>query len=210
MKIAIVGASGVVGECVVRELHQRGHTLTGISTHPEAIPDLDRVTRSYGDANEATALVDQIKGHDVVVTSVQFTKTDPETLISAVKSSGTQRYFVVGGSGTLLVPGTNTRIMDSEMFPAAFARPAAAAARFFDLLLKETELNWTYLSPPPGFGPGERTGKFRLGRDELLVDDNGKSVVSYADYAIALADEIERSSIRATTFHRVLLTVACV
>lgn len=191
MKIAVVGASGEVGKCVMRELHQRGHSITGISTHPESIPDLDRVTRVYGNANDAETLAAQIKAHDVVVTSIQYVKTDPKTLISAVKSSGVRRYIVVGGSGTLLVPGTTTRIMDSTTFPADFAKPAAAAAQFFDRLLEETELNWTYLSPPPGFGPGERTGVFRLGRDELLVDDNGKSVVSYADYAIALVDEIE-------------------
>jgi uncharacterized protein len=191
MKVAIIGATGNVGTCVVRELSERVHQITAISTHPELVPDSPGVIAVRGDANDADSLVKLIAGHDVVVSSIQFSKTDPDTLIEAVKSSAAPRYVVVGGSGTLLAPGTTTRIMHTPSFPAAFAKSAAAAARFFDRLQQETELNWTFLSPPPGFGPGERTGTFRLGRDELLSDADGKSVVSYDDYAIAFVDEIE-------------------
>jgi putative NADH-flavin reductase len=192
VKIAIIGASGPVGKCVVQELHNRGHVITGISTHPDLVPALPDVAAVYGDANDPATVSTLIRSHDVVVTSVQFLKTDPDILIPAVRSSGVPRYVVVGGSGTLLAPGTETRIMHTATFPANFAAPAEAAARFFDRLRKEPELDWTYLSPPPGFGPGERTGTFRIGRDEMLVDQDGKSAISYADYAIALADEIER------------------
>jgi putative NADH-flavin reductase len=191
MKIAFVGATGAVGTVVVRELSERGHEISAITVHPDAVVALPGVTPLFGDANDGAALADVISGHDVVVTSIQYRKTDPDTIIDAVKASGVPRYVVAGGSGTLLVPGTDTRIMHTESFPPAFAQSAAAAARFFDRLRTETELNWTFLSPPPGFGPGRRTGTFRLGHDELLSDADGKSVISYDDYAIAMADEIE-------------------
>jgi putative NADH-flavin reductase len=192
MRIAYVGATGAVGKVVVKELSRRGLEVTAITTHPEEVDELPHVTAQAGDANDGPALAALLKGHDVVVTSIQFAKTDPDVLIEAVKASGVPRYVVAGGSGTLLAPGTNTRLMDTRTFPANFAAPAAAAARFFDRLQRETELNWTYLSPPPGFAPGPATGHFRLGLDEVLVGPDGTASISYGDYAIALADEIER------------------
>jgi putative NADH-flavin reductase len=201
LKIAIVGATGNVGPCVVRELVGRGHQVTAITTHPEDVEPHPAVTVLAGDANDPDTLIPQITGHDVVITSIQFRKTDPDTLIEAVKASGAPRYVVAGGSGTLHVPGTTTRIMDTPAFPAAFAQSAAAAARFFDRLRQETELNWTFLSPPPGFGPGERTGTFRLSGDELLSDADGKSVISFADFAIAMVDEIEDPKHPRARFH---------
>jgi len=191
MRIAYVGASGAVGAYVVAELARRGHEVTAISTHPDAVPELPGVTAQFGDANDGPALTALLKGHDVVVTSIQFAKTDPETIIGAVKASGVGRYVVAGGSGTLHAPGTTTRLMDTPTFPANFAAPAAAAARFFDRLLLETELDWAYLSPPPGFTPGPATGTFRLGLDEVLVGPDGTAGISYGDYAVAMVDEIE-------------------
>ena len=192
MRIAYVGATGAVGKVVVPELSRRGLEVTAITTHPEQVEDLPHVTARAGDANDGPALAGLLKGHDVVVTSIQFAKTDPDVLIEEVKASGVPRYVVAGGSGTLLAQGTNTRLMDTPTFPANFAAPAAAAARFFDRLQRETELTWTYLSPPPGFAPGPATGRFRLGLDEVLVAPDGTASISYGDYAIALADEIER------------------
>ena len=200
MRIAYVGASGAVGTYVVAELSRRGHDVTAITTHPDAVADLPGVTAQLGDANDGPALTTLLKGHDVVVTSIQFAKTDPATLIEAVKASGVGRYVVAGGSGTLYAPGTTTRLMDTPTFPANFALPAAAAARFFDRLLLETELDWAYLSPPPAFAPGPATGTFRLGLDEVLVGVDGTASVSYGDYAIAMADEIEQPKHHARRF----------
>ncbi|TGD85906.1 hypothetical protein BayCH28_19645 [Mycolicibacterium sp. CH28] len=83
----------------------------------------------------------------------------------------------------------------SANLPADFAPPAVAAARFFERLSQETELNWTFLSPPPGIGPGERTGVFRVGRDELLARPYGPPAISYDDYAIAIVDELENPTL---------------
>lgn len=192
MRIAYVGATGAVGKVVVRELSRRSMEISAITTHPDDVEDLPRVTALAGDANDGPALTSLLTGHDVVVTSIQFAKIDPDVVIDAVKASGVPRYVVAGGSGTLLAPGTDTRLMDMADFPASFAGPAAVAARFFDRLRAETELDWTYLSPPPGFGPGPPTGSFRLGLDEVLRAPDGTASISYGDYAIAMADEIER------------------
>ena len=123
MRIAYVGATGAVGKVVVPELSRRGLEVTAITTHPEQVEDLPHVTARAGDANDGPALAGLLKGHDVVVTSIQFAKTDPDVLIEAVKASGVPRYVVAGGSGTLLAPGTNTRLMDTPTFPANFAAP---------------------------------------------------------------------------------------
>lgn len=191
MFVALVGATGNVGRPLTRELVSRGHTVTAITTHPEQVVDLPGVTAVHGDANDRETLPQLISGHDVVISAIQFRKTDHDALIESVKASGVPRYFVPGGSGTLLAPGTTTRIMDTPEFPAAFAPSAAAAAQFFERIQRETELDWTFLSPPPGIGPGERTGVFRVGRDELLTRPDGPAAISFDDYAIAIVDELE-------------------
>lgn len=193
MKVAVIGATGRVGPCITRELSVRGHQVTAISKHPKEIEQLPHVSPVLGDANNIETLVPLIKSHDVVVSSIQFSKIDPDVLIGAVKQSGVPRYVVVGGSGTLLMPGTTTRIMDTEKFPTEFANYAASAARFFEHLRREPGLNWTFLSPPPGIGTGERTGEFRLGLDEVLMDGDAFTTVSFEDYAIAFVDEVEQN-----------------
>lgn len=198
MKIAHIGASGPVGQRVVSELAGRGHEITGISTHPEDIPRLSGVTSVFGNIDEPEAMTNLLRGHDVVISSVQFRKYDHEKLIRAVKDSGVPRYFVSGGSGTLLVPGTTTRLMDHPSFPEAAIPYAEAASRFFARLKADTDLDWTYVSPPPppGFSPGEKRGAYRVGTDEVLVGEDGKSAISYEDYAVAVADEIENRAHR--------------
>jgi putative NADH-flavin reductase len=191
MKIAYIGASGEVGKRVVPELAARGHEVTGISTHPDQIPARDGVTAKAGNIDDPAAMTTLLKGHDVVVSSVQFKKYDHGNLLKAVHASGVPRYFVCGGSGTLFAPGTTTRLMDLPTFPAAALDSARNAAKFFEAV-QQSGLDWTYVSPPPppGFAPGVRTGKYRTGKDELLVPSGGPPALSYEDYAIAVADEI--------------------
>ena len=192
MKIAYIGASGAVGQRAVAELASRGHQVTAISTHPEQVPAVPGVTSVAGNIDDTDTLVPLLKGHDVVISSVQFKKYDHEKLIAAVKASGAPRYFICGGSGTLHAPGTTTRIRELPDFPAAALESSSYAAKYFDRIQQEKDLDWTYLSPPPppGFAPGVRTGKYRLGKDEMLIGPDGKPGISYEDYAIAIADEI--------------------
>ncbi|RYE85351.1 MAG: NAD(P)-dependent oxidoreductase [Hyphomicrobiales bacterium] len=190
MKIALIGASGNAGARILQELSDRGHAVTAIARHPEKIAALPGVTAVAGDANDGPGLARLIAGHDAVVSSVHFLVTDSDILISAVKQSGVPRYLVVGGAGSLEVaPGQ--RLIDQPGFPEAYKAEAAKGAAFLDALKAEPELDWTYLSPAAMFVPGVRTGTFRLGTDTLLSTAEGSSI-SFEDYAIALADEIEK------------------
>jgi len=187
--IAVIGASGNVGTRLVKELSDRGHTVTGIARHPENIADLPGVTAAKGDFAAPEALADLVKGHDAVISTLRFADVTPESLIDVVRKSGVRRYLVVGGAGSLEVaPGA--RLIDSPDFPEAYKAEAWAGAVFLDVLRGADDLEWTFLSPSAMFGPGERTGTFRLGTDTLLANEEGSSI-SYEDFAIAMVDEIE-------------------
>jgi uncharacterized protein len=191
MKIAVVGASGNAGSRIVAELAQRGHAITAIARHPEKIAPRAGVTPTRGDVTDQGSLTGLLAGHDAAVSSVHFLDFDPVKLIGAVKDSKVGRYLVVGGAGSLEVaPGV--RLVTTPGFPVAYKAEAEKGAAFLDLLAGEKQLNWTFLSPQALFTAGERTGKFRLGTDQLLTAADGKSWISFEDFAVALADEIER------------------
>jgi uncharacterized protein len=190
MKIALIGATGNAGSRILAELSRRGHAITAVARHPEKVPALTGVTSLKADANDVAGLAAVLKGHDVVISSVHFTASDPRKLVEAVHASGVSRYLVVGGAGSLEVaPGV--KLIDTPEFPAIYKAEAAAGGVFLDLLRNETGLDWTFLSPSALFVPGERSGKFRLGGDQLLSNEKG-SRISFEDYAIALVDEIEK------------------
>lgn len=189
-KIALIGASGNAGSRILKELSDRGHQVTAIARNPEKIASLPNVVAKKGDVFDQAGLSGLLKGHDAVISSVHFTASDPATLIEAVRASGVRRYLVVGGAGSLeIAPGK--RVVDLPDFPAAYKAEATKGAEFLDRLKQEKQLDWTFLSPSAEFVPGERTGKFRIGRDNLLSNDEG-SRISFEDYAIALVDEIEK------------------
>jgi uncharacterized protein len=190
MKVAVIGASGQAGSRIVAELARRGHTVTAIARNPEKIAALAGVTARQGDAFDPAATARLLAGHDVAVSSIHFMASDPEKLIGAVKAAAVDRYLVVGGAGSLEVaPGV--RLVATPAFPAQYKAEAEKGAAFLDRLRQETELNWTFLSPSALFVAGMRTGKFRLGTDQLLTAADGKSWISFEDFAVALADEIE-------------------
>ena len=191
MKIAVTGASGRAGSAITAELARRGHSVTAIARNPERIAKLAHVTALAGDANDRAALAKLWAGHDAAVSSIHFTASDVEALIGAARDSAVPRYLVVGGAGSLEVaPGV--RLVTTPGFPAQYKAEAEKGAAFLDRLQCEKELNWTFLSPSALFEPGSRTGQFRLGDDQLLVDSAGKSSISFEDFAVAMADEIER------------------
>jgi putative NADH-flavin reductase len=190
MKVAVIGASGRGGSRIVDELARRGHQVTAIARNPEKIRAQANVTAVAGDLFDA-AFAKLLAGHDAVVSAVHLSASDPRKLIEAVRASGAKRYLVMGGAGSLEVaPGV--RLIDTPEFPAMYKDEAAKGAAFLDLLRGETTLDWTFLSPPALIDAGARTGKFRVGKDQLLVDAEGKSHISFEVFAIALVDEIER------------------
>jgi len=191
MKIAVIGASGNAGSRITAELARRGHAVTAIARNPEKIAAQANVTATKGDVMDQAGLAGLIAGHDAAISSVHFLASDPAKLIGAAKESKVGRYLVVGGAGSLEVaPGV--RLVTTPGFPVAYKAEAEKGAAFLDLLRAEKELNWTFLSPSALFTAGERTGKFRLGTDQLLTASDGKSSISFEDFAVALADEIER------------------
>jgi putative NADH-flavin reductase len=191
MKIAVIGASGNAGSRITAELARRGHNVTAIARNPEKIAREANVTPTEGDVMDQAGLARLVTGHDAAISSVHFLASDPVKLIGAAKESKVGRYLVVGGAGSLEVaPGV--RLVTTSGFPVAYKAEAEAGGAFLDLLRAEKELNWTFLSPSALFVAGERTGKFRLGTDQLLTAADGKSSISFEDFAVALADEIER------------------
>jgi uncharacterized protein len=188
--VALIGASGRAGSAILKELSDRGHKVTAIARNPEKIATLPNVTAKQGDVFDKNGLIALLKGHDAVISAVHFSASDAKTLIEAARASGAKRYLVVGGAGSLeIAPGK--RLVDQPDFPAGYKPEALKGAEFLGLLKGETQLDWTFLSPSALFVPGERTGKFRLGKDALLSNDKGSSI-SFADYAIAMLDEIEK------------------
>jgi putative NADH-flavin reductase len=191
MKIAVIGASGNAGSRISAELASRGHSVTAIARHPEKIAAQANVTPTRGDVMDQAGLARLLAGHDAAISSVHFLASDPAKLIGAARESKVGRYLVVGGAGSLEVaPGV--RLVTTPGFPVVYKAEAEKGAAFLDLLRAEKELNWTFLSPSALFVAGERTGKFRLGTDQLLTAADGKSSISFEDFAVALADEIER------------------
>jgi uncharacterized protein len=191
MKIALIGATGFIGSRLLAELTSHGHHVTAIVRNPEKVSQSAAVTARKGDVYDKDGLAALLAGHDAVISAVHFTASDPETLLAAVKQSGVKRYLVVGGAGSLEVaPGV--KLFDTEGFPAIYLEEARKGGVFLDLLKSESGLDWSFLSPSALIEPGERTTKFRLGTDQLLVDGDGQSRISAEDFAVALVDELEK------------------
>jgi uncharacterized protein len=130
-----------------------------------------------------------LAGHDVVISAVRFSESPADNVVGAAKNAGVKRLLVVGGAASL--KGKDGKLV-FESLPEAWRGEAGAGIKFLDKLKSENDLDWTFLSPSALIGPGERTGTFRLGLEELLVDKDGKSHISYEDYAIAMIDEVEK------------------
>jgi len=191
MKIAHIGASGKVGGKILEELLRRGYTVTAISRHPEKLPARAHLSSTRGDITDPDGLALVVKGHDAVISSVTFLPGSSPSLVDAIRKSGVKRYIAVGGAGSLEVaPGK--LLKDTGAIPPEWLPAINEGAALLKLLQADRQLDWTFFSPAASIGPGERTGKFRLGGDQLITATDGKSFISYDDYAIALVNELEK------------------
>ncbi len=189
MNVALIGATGNIGSKIAAELLSRGHTVTAIARNADNAPAGTRVKSA--DASDPVALAAVLKGHDAVVSAAPFAPGLSPAIIEGVKRSGVTRYIMVGGAGSLEVaPGK--MLKDTLTLPDPVRKILDEAAENLKRLHGEASLDWTFFSPAAEIGPGERTGKFRLGGDQLVTDAAGKSRISYDDYAIALVDELEK------------------
>lgn len=200
--VTLIGASGFVGTAILNELLARGHRVTAVVRNPGKIgirsPSLTVV---QADVTDTSALVAACKGRDAVISAYNPGWTNPniyeETLrnypliLEAVRQSGVRRLLCVGGAGTLFcAPGL--RVVDSGVIPDAIMGGVRSLGEFYlNTLMNEKEIDWIFFSPAGTLEPGKRTGKFRLGKDDLIVDENGNSHISVEDYAVAMVDELE-------------------
>ncbi|MFT3906953.1 MAG: NAD(P)-dependent oxidoreductase [Steroidobacteraceae bacterium] len=192
MKVALIGATGNAGSRILTELLSRGHSVVALARHTEKLAPHASVTAVTADANDSADLAGKLRGVDAVISATKFKGTSTQGLIDAVRAAGVKRYLVVGGAGSLTT-ADGSREMDSPKFPPHVLPEAQAGSAFLDQLKAASDLDWTFLSPSRFFIAGERTGKFRLGSNQLLVAADGKSSISFEDYAIALVDELEQS-----------------
>jgi putative NADH-flavin reductase len=190
MKIAIIGATGNIGTRLVNEALNRHHAVTAIARDPSKLGKRPGLVTTAGDVSKPDVLLPMLKGHDAIISALKFQPTDAHKLIDLVRRSGVKRYLVVGGAASLeIAPGQI--LLNAPNFPEAYRPEASAAKAFLDVLRQANDLEWTFLSPSAFIGPGERTGKFRLADNTLLTGPDGKSSISYEDYAVAMLDEVE-------------------
>lgn len=202
MKIAIIGATGFVGNALVNEFAQRSHTISAISRNP---PDENTDTVIYikADVYDTDSLANVLKGHDAVISAFNPGWTNPniyndfikgaKSIQRAVKLAGVNRYIVIGGGGSLYVaPGVQA--VDTPDFPAEIKPGATAARDYLEMIKEENELDWAFFSPALEMHQGiktGRTGNYRLGLENPVFNSEQRSILSVEDLAVVIADEVE-------------------
>ena len=209
MKITILGATGNTGSRVVTEALSRGHEVTAVVRNPISTNNLPSGIRVLtGDASNIEDVIKFSTGQDVVISAIRPASglesdviPTTRTLMDGLSKTGV-RLLVVGGASTLMVPGSGgkTVIEDSNYLPVTARHIGKASAEQLEVCLAETRVDWAYLSPAAQFAPGERTGNYRMGTDELLIDAVGISKISMEDVAIVLLDEAEQPKHHLTRF----------
>ncbi|MBI2994258.1 MAG: NAD(P)-dependent oxidoreductase [Gammaproteobacteria bacterium] len=191
MKIALIGATGNIGAKILNEALERAHKVTGIVRNLDKLKGRNGLTAKQCDLADEKKLADLVKGHSAVIVSVRHDLNDVRHVYAACRSAGVRRVLVVGGAASLEVaPGV--MLIDTPGFPDQIKVQATPAVEALNHIRMETDLEWSFVSPSIMIAPGERTGKFRIGADELLKDAKGESRISQEDFAIAIIDEVEK------------------
>jgi putative NADH-flavin reductase len=205
MDVALYGSTGKAGSRILTELVSRGHRVTAIARNPARLQGITGISTKKDDLSDTSKVADAIQGADAVISAYGPPQDNTEEivdvtqrLVEAVKQAGRPRLLVVGGAGGLNVaPGVS--LLDSGYLPDAYKPIANSHVRALNVL-RASDIDWTYLAPAAYFEPGERTGKFRLGKDELIANEKQESRISMEDYAIALVNELEKPEHRQRRF----------
>jgi len=192
MKVAVLGAGGKAGSELVKELVSRGHSVRAIGRTEASLPTGTNIEVRTGDVSSADSLAELVRGCDAVISAVHF-DIPAATFQEGLKKAEVDRVIFTGGAASLKNPD-GQQVYDSPHFPDFLKPIVKPAIDFLDDLRGEKDLNWTFFSPAMNFVVGERRGAFRLGKDEMVYDAEGKSEISYADAAIAMVDELEQEN----------------
>jgi putative NADH-flavin reductase len=204
MKLVLFGATGNVGQRIAAEATRRGHDVVGVVRDPAAVTAPDsRIRVVQGDATNAESVAETVRGADAVVSAISPRPNvrglpqpkladNARALIAGLRQAGTRRVLYVGGASTLeIAPGR--QLLDEPNFPELYKAEALEGRQALGIWRTEAEgLDWTVLSPAIEIGPGERTGNYRTTDERMLFDANGKSFISFEDYAVAVLDELEQ------------------
>ncbi len=203
-KVAVIGATGFVGTQVVNELANRGYSVEAIVRDISKVSENANVTAKSVNVNNTDELAEALQGNDAVINTFNAGWTNPNlyndflngsrNIEKAVEKSGVKRFITVGGAGSLFIDGN--QIVDGSDFPADI-KPGALAARDYLNEIKQNEtLDWTFFSPAIEMHPGTagiRKGVYRTALENPVFDENGRSVLSVEDVAVALVDELEQN-----------------
>lgn len=205
MKIALIGATGFVGTAVLAELLNRDHQVTTLSRDAAKLAARPGLVARSVDVYDPEAVTTAVRGHDAVVSAFNPGWNEPElfalfmkgaaAIERGVEAAGVERLLVVGGAGSLYVaPGV--QLVDTPEFakhvPANIVPGARAARDTLAAMQRNAKLNWAFISPPAFLVPGERTGRYRVGGDQLLMAGEQPAGITVADLAVAIVDEIEQ------------------
>lgn len=201
-KIILIGASGFVGSFILNEALNREIRVTAIVRNPEKVKVANANLKVVkGDVSVGDTLSELSKGADAVISAYNPGWTNPDIynqtltnyphIVEQVKKSGVKRLLIVGGAATLFVKH-GVRVIDTGAIPDNLLPGIKGLGDFYlDILTKEKDIDWVFFSPAGSLESGERTGKYRLGKNDLIVDDRGESKISAQDYAKAMLDEFE-------------------
>jgi len=199
MKIAVLGASGWIGNHIVKEAKSRGHEVVALVRDADKYDDSNIEVRQFDLLDNNADLFRAVKGVDVVISAVggraagnhDIVKNTAQKLLSELPQAGVDRLLWVGGAGALEVsPGV--QLMTIPEFPAEYVPESIALAEALDVFCNtNSTLNWTFIAPAADIFPGEKQAPYRIGGEQLLVDDKGNSRISVSDYAVAMIDELE-------------------
>lgn len=210
-KVVIIGASGFVGSAILNEALDRGLEVVAIVRNPENVKISNANLKIVkADVSSVADVTKYTQGADTVISAYNPGWTNPNiyedtltvypAILEGVKAAGVKRILIVGGAGTLFVsPGV--RLLDSGAIPDSYMPGVKSLGKFYlDILMKEKDIDWVFFSPAGSIEPGKRTANYRLGKDDLIVDEKGESRISVQDYAKAMIDEFEKPEHHQTRF----------
>lgn len=201
MNIALIGGTGFVGSRILPELLQRGHAVSALARHPQKYVTQPGLRVVKADVLDAAPVTQNVVGHDAIISAYNPGWQEAQihdlflqgcdAIIAGARMAGVTRLLVVGGVGSLFTED-GRQLVDDPTFPAEYRDGALASREVLNRLRHENELEWTFLSPPAWLEPGQRSGTYRVGGEQVLLNGDDFAGISLEDLAVAIVDEIER------------------